>query len=127
MSCLVEFADLLTKTLAGYDRQIKVGDVVRHFKGNVYEVIAIGLSSDALEPMVVYKGVDNGVIWIRTYEEFVSNAPDQQMPRFEKVDSVEDGCKVQMNVPMTKFYSMLNREQKAELRQLVLADAGSEV
>lgn len=123
MNCFNEPTDLLVDTLAGYERQVKIGDVVRHFKGGVYRVIAIGLSSDTLEPEVVYKNISDGRVWTRTYKEFVSYVPEKHVPRFENVESVAGKEGVQMNIPMTEFYALLDAEQKEELRQLVLVDA----
>ncbi len=38
----------------------------RHFKGNEYEVIALGKHSETLEDMVVYKALyGDGGIWVR--------------------------------------------------------------
>ena len=38
----------------------------RHFKGNLYEVIAIARHSETLEPMVVYRALyGDGGVWVR--------------------------------------------------------------
>lgn len=40
--------------------------VYRHFKGNLYEVIAVAKHSETLEKMVVYKALyGNGDVWVR--------------------------------------------------------------
>ena len=43
---------------------IKIG-LYRHYKGNVYRVIAVGKHSETLEDMVIYQGVKNGEYWVR--------------------------------------------------------------
>lgn len=44
---------------------IKLGRY-RHFKGNLYEVIAIATHSESLEPMVVYRALyGDGGTWVR--------------------------------------------------------------
>ncbi|MBR7008154.1 MAG: DUF1653 domain-containing protein [Ruminococcus sp.] len=45
--------------------EIKTGKY-RHFKGNVYEVIAIAKHSETLEEMVVYRALyGQGDVWVR--------------------------------------------------------------
>ena len=45
--------------------EIKLGRY-RHFKGNVYEVVAIASHSETLEPMVVYRALyGDGGFWVR--------------------------------------------------------------
>ena len=45
--------------------EIKIGKY-RHFKGNLYEVIAVAKNSETLEQMVVYKALyGDGGIWVR--------------------------------------------------------------
>jgi len=82
------------------EREIKVGTKYRHFKGKLYEVIAIAYDSESnndeeLHKLVVYRALyDDGKIWVRDYDMFNSYVdkekyPDvNQMYRFEEV--VED-------------------------------------
>lgn len=51
--------------------------IYRHFKGNLYLVISVALTSDALEPTVVYMslGGDN-TVWTRALSEFESLVPE---------------------------------------------------
>ena len=44
---------------------IKIGSKYKHYKGNVYEIIALGKHSETCEDMIVYKSVKTGDIWIR--------------------------------------------------------------
>ena len=37
----------------------------RHFKGGLYEVVAIASHSETLEDMVVYRSLENGGYWVR--------------------------------------------------------------
>lgn len=46
-------------------QEISVGKVYRHYKGNVYEIIALAKHSETLEDMVVYKSVKDGKTWVR--------------------------------------------------------------
>ena len=48
--------------------KIKLGKY-KHFKGNVYEVIAIAKHSETLEEMVVYRSLaDANSVWVRPLE-----------------------------------------------------------
>lgn len=50
---------------------IKIDGIYRHFKGNMYQVIAIATHSETLEKMVVYKALygEQG-IWVRPLSMF---------------------------------------------------------
>ena len=45
-------------------REIKVGKIYKHFKGHVYEIVAIAKDSDSLEEVVE---------WVENYEQTTSN------------------------------------------------------
>jgi len=80
------------------EREIKVGKVYKHFKGNLYEVIAIAYDSETnndIEPrkLVVYKGLyEDGKIWVRDYDMFISKVDKNKYPevlqeyRFEEAE-----------------------------------------
>lgn len=46
-------------------QEITVGKKYRHYKGNVYKIIALGRHSETLEDMVVYQSVETGEVWVR--------------------------------------------------------------
>ena len=58
-------------------RQIKIGRIYKHFKGNLYQVIAIANDSESLnndiKKIVVYKALyAEYTTWARPYESFIS-------------------------------------------------------
>ena len=76
------------------EREIHVGEIYRHFKGNRYEVIALGMNADTRENVVVYKALyGEGRVFVRSYAGFVSEVNRKKYPdatqkyRFE----LEDG------------------------------------
>ena len=61
----------------------------RHFKGNLYEVIAIARHSETLEPMVVYRALyGDGGVWVRPAEMWNETVTrdGQTYQRFAKVE-----------------------------------------
>lgn len=69
------------------------GDIVRHFKGNRYEILFIAKDSETMEDMVVYRALygERGV-WVRPLAMFLSPVDREKYPnadqayRFEKVE-----------------------------------------
>lgn len=46
-------------------KNIEIGKTYRHYKGNLYKVIALAKHSETTEDMVVYQNVEKGDIWVR--------------------------------------------------------------
>lgn len=65
----------------------------KHFKGSVVEVLYIGKDSETLKPLVIYKHLDTGDIWVRPYDMFIEEVDHKKYPhveqkyRFEEVDN----------------------------------------
>ena len=67
-----------------------VGKRFKHFKGNIYKVIEVGIHSEDAGCMVIYVSEnDKSLVWVRPLEMFVSEVdkvkyPDvKQKMRFE--------------------------------------------
>ena len=45
-------------------QEIAIGKKYRHYKGNVYQIIALALHSETNEEMIVYKS-EKGDVWVR--------------------------------------------------------------
>lgn len=71
----------------------KKGEIYRHFKGNLYEIIIIARDSESLEEKVVYKEVDGDSAYVRSLPMFVSLVDKEKYPnagqefRFELVSN----------------------------------------
>ena len=69
----------------------KKGEIYRHFKGNLYEILIIARDSETLEEKVVYKEVDGDAAYVRPLPMFVSYVDKEKYPdvkqefRFELV------------------------------------------
>ena len=70
----------------------QVGEVYKHFKGMIIEIIAVGKNTETLEEMVVYN--HDGEIWIRPLEMFMSKVDKEKYPevtqeyRFEIIETI---------------------------------------
>ena len=72
-------------------RDVKVGAVYKHFKGNYYEIVAVASHSETKEKMVVYRALQGaGEVYVRPYDMFVSEVDHKKYPevtqkyRFER-------------------------------------------
>ncbi len=71
------------------NRKIKIGGKYRHFKGTIYEVIAIGKHSETLEQLVIYKN-NKDEIWVRPYDMFNSLVDKEKYPEIKQTYRFEE-------------------------------------
>lgn len=80
-------------------KEVKIGRVYRHFKGNYYFVENVAYDSETKERMVVYKPLynrdDGRSIWVRPKKMFLEQIPERsdnitgQNVRFKLVEDIE--------------------------------------
>lgn len=46
-------------------QEITVGKTYKHYKGNLYKIIAIAKHSETTEEMIVYQSIKDGQVWVR--------------------------------------------------------------
>ena len=65
--------------------KVNIGDIYKHFKGNVYIVVDLTVDSDSLQTRVTYKRKDNNsdTRWSRPLNEFIGYKNNAK--RFEKI------------------------------------------
>lgn len=59
-----------------------------HYKGNKYEVLGVGIHSETLEEMVIYKALyDEGLTWVRPLKMFLETIKvnGKAKPRFRRL------------------------------------------
>ena len=61
-------------------REVKEGQVYKHFKNIIVEVLCVAKDAENLKEMVFYKHIDNGDIWVRPIEEFLSEVNHEKYP-----------------------------------------------
>ena len=71
--------------------EIKQGDKFRHFKGTVYQVIALAKHTESEETLVVYKDAD-GNAWARPIEMFCSLVDSHSIPSRTRLSRKIDGA-----------------------------------
>lgn len=63
------------------EKEVLIGKVYRHFKGNYYFVEDIAYDSEMQERMVVYKPIyernDKKKLWVRPEKMFLSEIPER--------------------------------------------------
>ena len=70
---------------------VEIGKKYQHFKGHVYEIIAMAKDSETLNDVVVYQNVDNKEVWVRPLTMFISKVDKEKYPdvkqeyRFEEI------------------------------------------
>lgn len=62
----------------------KKGEIYRHFKGNLYEIIVIARDSETLEEKVVYQSLDGKDAYVRPLSMFVSKVDRMKYPDAEQ-------------------------------------------
>lgn len=74
------------------EREVLINKKYKHFKGKIIQVLHIGKDSETLKNVVIYKHIDDDVIWVRDYEMFISKVDHAKYPdikqeyRFEMID-----------------------------------------
>lgn len=68
----------------GY-RKPKKGDVYKHFKGNLYEIVAVAKHTETMEEMVIYQEVDGDAIYARPLDMFISKVDKEKYPEVLQV------------------------------------------
>lgn len=63
-------------------QEISVGKTYRHYKGNVYKIIALAKHSETTEDMIVYQAVEHGDIWVRPKSMWNEYVNDTKTLRF---------------------------------------------
>ena len=46
-------------------QEISIGKTYRHYKGNLYKIIAFAKHSETCEEMIVYQSTEHGDTWVR--------------------------------------------------------------
>ena len=62
-------------------REIKINGIYKHFKGDYYLVVDIANDSETKEKVVVYRKLyDDGSLWVRNLDMFLSEVDHKKYP-----------------------------------------------
>ena len=108
----------------------KKGEIYRHFKGNLYEIVLIARDSETLEEKVVYKEVEGDSAYVRALPMFVSLVDKEKYPnvtqefRFELVQEAVISETVQGKVALQKepYRADLLEETEDAAEKVQIAD-----
>ena len=74
------------------DRTISAGDIFRHFKGGLYEIVCVALNTETSEDMVIYKSIspnnprcEFGKIYARPKSMFLSVTDFNKYPEATQI------------------------------------------
>lgn len=100
----------------------KAGETYRHFKGNLYKVIAIAKHTETEEELVIYQSVEHlQEIYARPLEMFTGKVDKEKYPqsvqeyRFERYDSMQNSEEVNIDPMVLEFLEADTYEQKLNI------------
>ena len=69
-------------------QEITVGKTYKHFKGNLYKIIAFAKDSETLEDLIVYESIDKKHVWVRPKKMWNEIIDNNQTKRFEIIENI---------------------------------------
>lgn len=99
----------------------KAGEKYRHFKGNIYQIVAIAKHTETEEELVVYRSLENEQVYARPLHMFTEKLDKDKYPqaeaeyRFEKYDDNEDTEEINIDPMVLEFLDADTYEQKLNI------------
>lgn len=89
--------------------EVKTGEIYRHFKGSLYQIVAVARHSETNEKYVVYQALYGDMqVWVRPYDMFVGEVDKDKYPdakqkrRFELLNTLAGTAGRETDSPAVK-------------------------
>ena len=69
-------------------QKIEIGKTYKHYKGNLYRIIAFAKHSETCEDMIVYQSLNSDEIWVRPYYMWNEIVDENDTLRFTFIGSL---------------------------------------
>ncbi len=69
-------------------QEITIGKIYKHYKGNLYKIIAIAKHSETMEDMIVYQSINTNEIWVRPkfmWNEYIESSKSLRFTLVENI------------------------------------------
>ena len=67
-------------------QKIEIGKTYKHYKGNIYKIIALGKHSETLEDLIIYQETNGEKTWVRPYHMWNEIIDANNTLRFTLID-----------------------------------------
>lgn len=67
-------------------QRIEVGKTYKHFKGNIYKIIALAKCSETEEDLIVYESLKTNDVWVRPKKMWNEVVDDKGTLRFSLME-----------------------------------------
>lgn len=69
-------------------QKAEIGATYRHYKGNIYKIIAFAKHSETMEDMIIYQSVKDGATWARPASMWNDVVDDKGTLRFTLIEKL---------------------------------------
>ena len=69
-------------------KNLEIGAIYEHYKGGIYQVLYEAINSENQEHLVIYKNLNDDILWARPKHMFLENIvlDGKETERFKKIE-----------------------------------------